>query len=158
MSTSDISRTVYVGICLISFKVSGVNLSSTIGGKGSGGYDDLNKNAGGFDVNREGFDEIKNHLTNNVDGMSYEPNKIMLEKIDNMLANNQKLTGAYEDFYYHELSELNFMKQGYSYELAHQMALELYNVPPQALYSPEVIESLPKWFNKSDFNYWNIER
>ncbi|MNN75537.1 hypothetical protein D3C81_1918490 [compost metagenome] len=51
----------------------------------------------------EGLTQIRSHLTNNVDGMSYEPNKVMLSKIEGMLKNGQELKGAYKDFYEHEL-------------------------------------------------------
>lgn len=48
------------------------------------------------------------------------------------------------------------MKQGYDYNDAHNMALEIHNVQPQALYSPEIVEKYYKWFNKKDYEYWGI--
>lgn len=104
------------------------------------------------------MDKVKEHLTNNVDGMDFEPNKVMLDKINEMLSNGQELTGAYKEFYNHELTELGLMNQGYSYTDAHNMALEIHNVPPQALYPPEIIQSMPEWFNINDFNFWGIKR
>ncbi|THF74058.1 RHS repeat domain-containing protein [Cohnella fermenti] len=104
-----------------------------------------------------GLTQIKNHLTNNVDGMSYAPNKVMLNKIEEMLNNGEELKGAYKDFYEHELTELGLMNQGYSYNQAHDMALEFHGVQPQALYAPEVIKQMRMWFNKRDLEYWNIE-
>ena len=80
----------------------------------------------------------------------------MINKIEEMLTNNQKLTGAYKDFCEHELTESMLMKQGYSYSDAHNMALEIHNVQPQALYSPEIVQEYYKWFNKSDYEYWGI--
>ena len=36
------------------------------------------------------------------------------------------------------------------------MALDAHNVQPQALYSPEIVEEYYQWFNKSDYEYWDI--
>ena len=36
------------------------------------------------------------------------------------------------------------------------MALKIHEVLPQALYSPEVIKEYYKWFNKLDYEYWDI--
>lgn len=79
-----------------------------------------------------------------------------MDKIEEMFSNNQELTGAYKDFYEHELTESALMKQGYGYDDAHNMALDIHDVAPQALYSPEVVEEYYKWFNKSDYEYWGI--
>ena len=106
--------------------------------------------------NLDGLNEVRKHLTNDVDGFDFEPNKAMMEKIKEMLSNNQELTGAYKDFYEHELTESMLMKQGYGYNDAHNMALEIHNVQPQALYSPEIVQEFSKWFNKSDYEYWGI--
>ena len=106
--------------------------------------------------NLDGLNEVRNHLTNDVDGLDFEPNKAMMNKIEEILSNNQKLTGAYKDFYEHELTESILMKQGYGYNDAHNMALEIHNVQPQALYSPEIVQEYSKWFNKNDFEYWGI--
>lgn len=66
----------------------------------------------------------------------------MMNKIEEMLSGNQELTGAYKDFYEHELTESMLMQQGYGYNDAHNMALEIHNVQPQALYSPEMYKSI----------------
>ncbi|MFV0394496.1 MAG: hypothetical protein ACK5LC_08880 [Coprobacillaceae bacterium] len=50
------------------------------------------------------------------------------------------------------------MNQGYSYNVAHEMALEIHDVPPQALYPPEIVQSMHEWFNSNDFSYWGIKR
>ena len=42
-------------------------------------------------------------------------NKAMMNKIEELLSGNQKLTGAYKDFYEHEVTESMLMKQGYEY-------------------------------------------
>ncbi len=106
--------------------------------------------------NLDGLNEVRKHLTNDVDGLDFEPNNAMMGKIEKMLSNGQKLTGAYKDFYEHELTESTLMKQGYGYNDAHNMALEIHNVQPQALYSPEIVQEFSKWFNKSDYEYWGI--
>lgn len=48
------------------------------------------------------------------------------------------------------------MEQGYKYNDAHNKALDIHNVQPQALYSPEVVRKYYKWFNKNDYEYWGI--
>ena len=106
--------------------------------------------------NFDGLNEIRNHLMNDVDGLDFKPNEVMMANIEEMLVNNQELVGAYKDFYEHELTESVLMKQGYSYEDSHNLALEIQGVPPQALYSKEVVEEYYKWFNKSDYEYWGI--
>lgn len=118
------------------------------GERGSGSYS--------HKQNPDGLNEVRKHLTNDVDGLDFEPNNAMMRKIEEMLSNNQELTGAYKDFYEHELTESTLMKQGYGYNDAHNMALEIHNVQPQALYSPEIVQEFSKWFNKSDYEYWGI--
>ena len=108
--------------------------------------------------NLDGLDKLRKHLTDDVDGLDFEPNKAMMNKIEEMLSDNQKLTGAYKDFYEHELTESMLMKQGQGYNAAHNMALKIHGVQPQALYSPEIIQDYPKWFNKSDYEYWGIKK
>ncbi len=64
------------------------------------------------DQNLEGLDTIRNHLTNDVDGLEFKPNEAMMDKIEELLSNNQELEGAYKDFYDHELTENALMRQG----------------------------------------------
>ena len=106
----------------------------------------------------DGLNEIMKHLTNDVDGLDFEPNKAMMKKIEEILSNNQELTGAYKDFYEHELTESILMKQGYGYNDAHNKALEIHHVQPQALYSPAIVQEFSEWFNKSDYEYWGINK
>lgn len=42
------------------------------------------------------------------------------------------------------------------YDEAHLQALEIHNVQPQALYTPEIVQEYYKWFNKADYEYWGI--
>ena len=108
--------------------------------------------------NLDGLNEVRRHLTYDVDGLDFEPNKAMMNKIEEMISDNQELTGAYRDFYEHELTESMLMQQKYGYNDSHNMALEIHNVQPQALYSPEIVQDYSKWFNKSDFEYWGINK
>ncbi len=101
----------------------------------------------------DGLYRIREYLMNDVEGFEYKPNKVMINKIKEMLTNNQELTGAYKNFYEHELTESVLMEQGFSYKNAHDMALKVHDVLPQALYSPEVIKENYKWFNKLDYEY-----
>ena len=105
----------------------------------------------------DGLNKVRQHLTLDVDGMDFEPNNKMLQIIEIKLNNGEILTGAYKDFYEHELTEMSLMEQGYDYNTAHEMALEIHNVCPQQLYAPEVVSEFSKWFNKLDFEYWGIE-
>ena len=104
----------------------------------------------------DGLNKIKSHLTNDVDGFEFKPNEVIVNEIEEMLANDQKLTGAYKDFYEHELTESALMEEGYSYKQAHNKALEIHNVEPQALYPPQIVKEYSKWFNKKDYEYWGI--
>lgn len=107
--------------------------------------------------NLEGLKEINNHLSDDVEGFEFEPNKAMINKIEEMINNGEPLSGAYKDFYEHELTESMLMKQGYDYNTAHNMALDIHEVQPQQLYSPEIIKNYPQWFNKLDFEFWGID-
>ena len=97
-------------------------------------------------------------MTNDVDGLDFEPNKAMMNKIEEKLSGNQELTGAYKDFYEHEPTESMLMQQGHGCNDAHNMALDIHNVQPQALYSSEIVQEYSKWFNKSDFEYCGINK
>ena len=59
----------------------------------------------------DGLYRIRKHLMNDVEGFEFKPNKVMINKIKEMLTNNQELTGAYKNFYEHELTESVLMKQ-----------------------------------------------
>ena len=41
--------------------------------------------------NLDGLNEVRKHLTNDVDGLDFEPNNAMMEKIEKMLSNGQKI-------------------------------------------------------------------
>ena len=107
--------------------------------------------------NLEGLKEINNHLSDDVEGFEFEPNKAMINKIEEMINNGEPLSGAYKDFYEHELTESMLMKQGYDYNTAHNMALDIHEVQPQELYYPEIIKNYPQWFKKLDFEFWGID-
>lgn len=107
--------------------------------------------------NIEGLNKIREHLEKDVDGLDFIPNQIMLQKIEELLLNNQALTGAYKNFYDHELTEDILMDESNSYEQAHKAALEIHNVLPQALYPLEIVEEYYKWFNKKDYEYWGLD-
>lgn len=148
-----------LGVGIIQYGISNIALAPNKNKSSKNGVNLETKSESGkyaHNQNLDGLNEVRNHLTNDVDGLDFEPNKIMMNKIEEMLSNNQKLTGAYKDFYEHELTESILMKQGYGYNDAHNMALEIHNVQPQALYSPEIVQEYSKWFNKSDFQYWGI--
>ena len=107
---------------------------------------------------QKGIDNIKKHLTVDVPGALDDVyNQASLERIENALANGEKLTGGDLNFYIHELKEMVLMQQGMSYEVAHQLALEYYGMSPHAVYSPEVIKQYPEWFGTADKDYWGIK-
>jgi len=78
---------------------------------------------------------------------SFGPNEEMVAGITNAFENGGPLTGAYQNFYQHELLESSLIDQGANYEAAHAAALAEYSVSPFSLYAPEVIDAKPALFN-----------
>jgi len=97
---------------------------------------------------------IKEHLTTNFP--RYEPNEIMIERLEQALKNNQKISGADASFYFHELREAKLMQRGLSYSEAHQKALKDYQVSPFSVYHSDVIRACPDEFNKNWEKAWGI--
>jgi RHS repeat-associated protein len=88
----------------------------------------------------------------------FEANSMMLARLRAAQASGKTLTGADLNFYLHELTEAQLMRQGLSYEAAHAASLAKHNASPFSLYHPEVIKALPNQFNDNWFNYWGISR
>lgn len=66
------------------------------------------------------------------------------------------MSGADANFYHHELTESNLMGQGMPYEEAHAAALEAHGASPYSLYSPDVIERFPEYFNQAYRDFWGL--
>jgi len=101
-----------------------------------------------YDVTRDSIDTIKNHL----DQLDYAPeNTAMIQRLEQALANGQRITGGDASFYLHELHEAGLMQGGMNYRIAHQAALDYYGVSRYSVYHPEVIQAFPEWFNDDWF-------
>lgn len=106
-----------------------------------------------YDVNLNDINKIKSHLAS-LD--PYPPNDAMIQRLENALANGQKLEGADASFYLHELKEADLIADGMGYTPAHEAALELYGVSRLSVYHPDVIESLSPWFNDLWKSFWGL--
>jgi YD repeat-containing protein len=106
-------------------------------------------------ISQKGLDIVKNHLSRFGD---FSENKLMLQRLENILKGNKSLTGADASFYVHELSEATKMARGFDYTKAHQFALDKYQVSPFSVYHPEVISQLnriePGYFNNNWTKFW----
>lgn len=78
----------------------------------------LGKLAKKIEIERDKLILIKNHITNNF--YAYEPNEMMIARLEIALTQKQKIFGADASFYFHELREAELMQKGYTYEKAHQ--------------------------------------
>lgn len=82
----------------------------------------------------------------------------MINRLETAYKNNTKISGADLDFYAHEIYESNMMKNGMSYDNAHEAAKVYYNATEFNFYHPEVIKQNPKLFNNAWFGFWGMER
>ncbi|MGX9773205.1 RHS repeat domain-containing protein [Janthinobacterium aestuarii] len=90
---------------------------------------------------------------------SYGPNEAMVSGLRESLKAGEKASGAYADFYLHEIAE-NTLRMGKidpGYDAAHKAALLKYGVSEFNLYSEKVIRSMPGEFNKNFKNFWGIK-
>ena len=76
---------------------------------------------------------------------------------DDILTNDEKLTGADAVFYMHELAESTLMNNGMDYDSAHAAAMQRYGNSPFAVYHPEVIIAYPDRFNFNFARFWDID-
>ena len=106
---------------------------------------------------QKGVDYIKEHLSNPQFEDPTGANDMMIERIENSLANEEKLTGADANFYMHEVAERTFMENGMDYSTAHQAALDKYGRIEFDLYHPDITGQLPEWFSLAWQNYWKGE-
>jgi len=49
------------------------------------------------------------------------------------------------------------MARGVPYDMAHNTALDKYNVSRFSIYHPDVIRSMPETFNANWFKFWGIK-
>jgi hypothetical protein len=108
-----------------------------------------------FFIEKEKLEIIKKHLDENFG--YYEFNKMMIDRLQQALDNNQKINRAEACFYFHELKEAELMERGYSYQEAHNESLQYYNVSNYSLYHPDVILACSEWFNSNYRKFWGIE-
>ena len=133
-----------------------------VGNKGTGETNSTNGSGlGKFEntkiiASEKGLNKIKEHIANN--GFETTENTQMIERIENALKNGEKLSGADASFYMHEIKESSLMSQGYTYEQAHKITLETYQVSPFSVYHPDIIQKDPQSWGKPWFDFWGIEK
>ncbi|MFY0517965.1 hypothetical protein ACOMCU_09035 [Lysinibacillus sp. UGB7] len=108
-----------------------------------------------LNVSEKGLKIVKEHLSENFG--DYPENLAMIKRLENALANKQKISGADASFYLHEVSESTMMKKGVDYDTAHEMAIKKYNVSPFSVYHADVIKSMPDIFNKNWRKFWGLD-
>ncbi|MDH2333877.1 contractile injection system protein, VgrG/Pvc8 family [Paenibacillus polymyxa] len=108
-----------------------------------------------LNVSEKGLNIVKKHLSSNFE--EFPENTAMIKRLEDALANKKKISGADASFYMHEVSESTMMKKGIDYDTAHEMALQKYDVSRFSVYHPDVIESMPKIFNKNWRKFWGLE-
>jgi len=107
-----------------------------------------------FVVETEKLYILKKHIADNF--YPYEPNEMMIDRLQKALNNNQKNSGADASFYFHELREAELMQKGSSYEKAHNKALQYYEVSAFSVYHPDVIVACRDDFNQKWRDSWGI--
>ncbi|WP_151176800.1 RHS repeat-associated core domain-containing protein [Hypericibacter terrae] len=105
-------------------------------------------------VTQKGLDLVRNHLAQFGD---VPANSAMLQRLESAMAAGQQISGADAIFYTHEAAEATKMAQGLSYGAAHAASLEKYGVSPYSVYHPDVISSMPEYFNSNWCRFWGIE-
>jgi RHS repeat-associated protein len=113
-------------------------------------------------ASEKGLNIVKDHLSK---FGADEGNAGMIQRLENALANGERITGADRNFYMHELKEntvMNgLMKKGATfddaYEVAHPGAIQWDKVSPFELYHPEIIQKCgTQCFGPGFFKYWGL--
>ncbi len=86
---------------------------------------------------------VKNHISK---FEVFQPNTDMINRLEKAMKNGEKIKSADASFYMHELSESHLMNKltktmdfSSAYDVAHNAALNKYEVSPFSVYHPEVI-------------------
>ncbi len=133
-----------------SLRMTGAYFEPAVGGAGLGKLDGVR-----IHVTERGIRIVEIHLGQ----FDYTPeNPAMIARLRDSLNEGRDIMSADAVFYLHEISEATMMGRGLPYEVAHQMALDKYRVSPFSVYHPEVIQSLPRYFNDNWFRFWGIQR
>ena len=107
-----------------------------------------------FIVEKENLEIIKKHIKT---FSPWEPNEVMINRLQQALDDKTTIHGADACFYFHELKEAELMGTGYTYSEAHAQAINDYDVSPFSLYHPDVIVAYPDDFNSSWKKHWGIQ-
>jgi hypothetical protein len=105
-------------------------------------------------VTQKGLDLVRSHLAQFGD---VPTNTAMLARLEAAMKSGQRITGADAIFYTHEAAEATMMARGLLYDAAHAAALAKYRVSPFSVYHPEVITSMPEYFNSRWYMFWGIK-
>jgi len=108
-----------------------------------------------YQVTQFNIDSITRHLSGD---LYAEENVAMINRLQNALNSGQSITGADASFYLHELKEIELMQGGMIQTVAHDAAIDFYQVSKYSTYHPDVIKSYSGWFNDAWFNFWGIAR
>ena len=108
----------------------------------------------GIRVTEKGLRLVEDNLAR-VDHAPY--NDAMIERLRLSLRKGERTTGADSNFYLHEISEGTFRNRGLGYDAAHEAAISKYGVSPFSLYHPDVIRSMPDFFNGAWRAHWGIQ-
>src|SRR5260370_5392402 len=128
----------------------------------SGGNDSLRrfgKLAGQeFPVTEKNIHKIETHLLrfSQEDGSMAPQNAMMIGRLKTAFAEGRPISGADASFYFHELYESSLMDAGMDYPEAHSLAFAEYGVSPFSVYTPEVVQSFPEFFNSNWFQFWGL--
>jgi RHS repeat-associated protein len=96
------------------------------------------------------------HLASIAGGLTFAPNRAMLDLIHAAIGVGRPLSQAERNFLDHELLEAQYVRDGMTQAQAHEAVYQVY--PPGSNYSPDVMRQLPEYFNAGDRSYWGIKR
>lgn len=137
-------------------------LSRNIAGRATGAFNPGVQMEGGLGIFAEreltvtpkGLNLVRGHLAQFDD---FAPNAAMLERLEAAMASGQRVTGADAIFYTHEAAEATMMGRGMIYDTAHAASLQKYGVSNFSVYHPDVVRSMPEYFNSNWRQFWGIK-
>lgn len=106
-----------------------------------------------FQVSEKGVRIVENHQ---VKFGSFPQNTAMIERLRGALSSGSGVTGADARFCFHAVSDATKMGTGMAYDAAHAASLGKYGVSPFSVYPPEVVQSMPQWFNPNWSAFWGF--
>ena len=96
------------------------------------------------------------HLATIEGALTYEPNAVMLARIEEAVVQGRALTVGQTNFLAYEVWEAQLVAQGMELEAAHQAVLRV--IPGGANYDLEVLLQFPDRFGPGAFDFWGMEK